>query len=615
MVFSLKVFYLSILNKFKATKQIVPAQSPEAPLTSDEVAVHITKTVVVTEEYIPEPEIELLAGLHDAYHAPAVLAIRRDAKLVASSLKASIPSAQCINITTSESRWTTVVFRTPSLLYSSRSSATHQPQRVLRVVNGDAINSSLSLIQDPPSSQPVLPVTISTQSFTSEKNISDITLVAPLPLNPLHNIKIVKSLGKGGFGNVYLAISRTTSRLSALKVIPKHSKKHPVSVDVFMKEVRAIRRLSNHRFVVCVEASFHDTENFYMITGYYPGGDLHQLLDRGGRLAHPRTRIYMAQMILALEHLHAHKIIHRDVKPANIMIDARGNAILIDFGLCRDFDPLLSGQSGDEPIPSRHTKEPLPDLHTNQWCGTPPYAAPELFNNKSYTFGVDIWCLGLTTFEMKCARHPWNNASDTDTEMDYLIEGILSGPLRFVPDDRVGVQLEELLNRMMVKNPHFRATISEIKSHRYFKGLNWAKLAQGKIPIPGAEIHKHTASKFTNQHIHVAFGKPYCADEDPFPFVSYQCPEDELPPIDITEPPRPQGLRRVRKMASRIFPRPSVIDVAEFERVVLPAPVVQAVSSPRVGDSDDSVAEIVCVRPRHAFDIPAAGSSAIVSGS
>ncbi|EPQ51978.1 kinase-like protein, partial [Gloeophyllum trabeum ATCC 11539] len=110
------------------------------------------------------------------------------------------------------------------------------------------------------------------------------------------------------------------------------------------------------------------------------GGDLGMHIKRFGRFTEERVRFYMGQLALAIEHLHDHKIIHRDIKPDNILLDAKGNAVLADVG-----NPGYD-----------------PSCMCYEAYGSEAYMAPEMLAGNGYSFNVDIWALGVSAFEMRC---------------------------------------------------------------------------------------------------------------------------------------------------------------------------------------------------------------------
>ena len=126
-----------------------------------------------------------------------------------------------------------------------------------------------------------------------------------------------------------------------------------------------------------------------MILEYCPGGDLGKVLEQEKRFDEARARIYLAEILLALEDLHKRDIIFRDLKPDNVVLDAQGHALLTDFGLSK--------------TGIFKTEEDM----TYTICGTPEYLAPEIVRGEGHGKAVDWWSLGALLYEMSCGRPPF----------------------------------------------------------------------------------------------------------------------------------------------------------------------------------------------------------------
>ena len=171
--------------------------------------------------------------------------------------------------------------------------------------------------------------------------------VAKTPFSKLSSFKFRKELGRGAFGKVMLVQSKIDGQIFALKIL---SKKHMKQSD--KRQLRAERDIlhsmaekSPHPFTTGLKFAFQSENNLYLGMDYFPGGNLKQLIQREGRLPEDWARLYAAELVLALSHLHYLNVIYRDIKPHNIMIDGEGHVILIDYGLSKQeviHSPLLS---------------------------------------------------------------------------------------------------------------------------------------------------------------------------------------------------------------------------------------------------------------------------------
>ncbi|KAI0081373.1 kinase-like protein, partial [Panus rudis PR-1116 ss-1] len=171
-----------------------------------------------------------------------------------------------------------------------------------------------------------------------------------------------------------------------------------------VQEYFAFRRMEGVDGVVQLMASFHDDKNFYFVMPFYAGGDLQSLLTRVRRLSLKHALFYIAQLLTAVAALHAHGIVHRDIKPGNIFIDENGDLKLGDFGLARLF-VQGSCEAEKEFISACGGSLPASEIEvTVSGCGTPEYMAPEQYCGELYSYPVDIFAVGVTAFKMLLGR-------------------------------------------------------------------------------------------------------------------------------------------------------------------------------------------------------------------
>ena len=147
--------------------------------------------------------------------------------------------------------------------------------------------------------------------------------------------KIEKSIGKGAFGKVFLVTMKTTGKQYAMKVLNKKEIIKNRLIRYAVTEKNVVTKIE-HPFIVRCYFSFQTKDMLYMILEYCPNGNLGDLLDNVNNLSEDHTKMYAAEILLALEELHKHDIIYRDLKPDNIVIDEEGHAKLTDFGLSKE---------------------------------------------------------------------------------------------------------------------------------------------------------------------------------------------------------------------------------------------------------------------------------------
>ncbi|KAA1468989.1 kinase-like protein, partial [Dentipellis sp. KUC8613] len=282
--------------------------------------------------------------------------------------------------------------------------------------------------------------------------------VEPSPVG-LQDFMAVKKLGFGDSGVVYLVKHKLSNKLFAIKKMEKEFLDSD-AIEMLLQEQRALLKVRDRAGLLRLEASFHDSECFYHVTQFLAGGDLRGQMSKCGRLRPRHALFYTANLILALEMLHGLGIVHRDLKPENIFIDADGYPVIGDLGM------------------SKHrsfTSRP-PSLQDQSGCGV--YSAPEIFLGKSYSFEVDFWALGVMLFEMLCGRKPFSDG------FDGLRESVLHDPVVFTPRDRVDIHTQIFVFHVLQKDPKDRLSPGAMKRHKYFRGIDWGRLAHREIGAP-----------------------------------------------------------------------------------------------------------------------------------
>lgn len=277
---------------------------------------------------------------------------------------------------------------------------------------------------------------------------------------------IASVIGKGAYGKVFL-VKKTTGPDSgnyyAMKVLRKahiilHSKdtEHTKTERAILEEVR-------HPFIVRLFYAFQTDSKLYLILDYASGGELFMYLDQQKMFLEDTSKFYLAELVLALEHLHKLGIIYRDLKPENVLLDHTGHVKLTDFG--------LSKVALDE------------DSRANTICGTIEYMAPEVLNgtDSSYDKTVDWWSLGALGFDMMTGNPPFTSNNRRKT-IDLILNKRLALP------NFLSVDAKDFLTRLLKKRPNARLGYgnegsSDVKSHRFFRGTVWESLGTQIPPI------------------------------------------------------------------------------------------------------------------------------------
>eukprot|EP01119_Soliformovum_irregulare_P015523 TRINITY_DN4370_c0_g3_i2.p1 TRINITY_DN4370_c0_g3~~TRINITY_DN4370_c0_g3_i2.p1 ORF type:complete len:740 (-),score=160.35 TRINITY_DN4370_c0_g3_i2:85-2304(-) len=257
----------------------------------------------------------------------------------------------------------------------------------------------------------------------------------------LSDFDILKPISRGAFGKVLLAKKKKTGDVYAIKVMNKDDLRIKNQVE-HIKAERNILAHTQHPYLVKFYYSFQTKENLFMVMEYLAGGDLFSLLKNLQSFDINMTRVYIAQVTLALGYLHSKGIIHRDLKPDNLLVGADGHLKLTDFGLSRFalYDLYMDNHGSSSPL-SRHLYSPLafdspstspttspqcsPKTRRNNrrysMVGTPDYLAPEVILGTGHGQAVDWWSLGVIAFEFLTGFPPFNgDSAQADSTSELL---------------------------------------------------------------------------------------------------------------------------------------------------------------------------------------------------
>uniref|UniRef100_A0A665VKQ7 Ribosomal protein S6 kinase n=1 Tax=Echeneis naucrates TaxID=173247 RepID=A0A665VKQ7_ECHNA len=284
--------------------------------------------------------------------------------------------------------------------------------------------------------------------------------------------ELLKVLGKGGYGKVFQVrkVSGATSgKIFAMKVLKKAMIVRNAKDTAHTKAERNILEEVKHPFIVDLIYAFQTGGKLYLILEYLSGGELFMQLEREGIFMEDTACFYLAEISMALGHLHQKGIIYRDLKPENIMLNNNGHVKLTDFGLC---------------------KESIHDgTVTHTFCGTIEYMAPEILMRSGHNRAVDWWSLGALMYDMLTGAPPFTGENRKKT-IDKILKCKLSLPPYLTQEAR------DLLKKTCC---HFS------KAHPFFRHINWDDLLARKVEPPfkpflqSADDVSQFDSKFTSQ--------------------------------------------------------------------------------------------------------------------
>nr|XP_004653722.2 serine/threonine-protein kinase N2 isoform X2 [Jaculus jaculus] len=279
----------------------------------------------------------------------------------------------------------------------------------------------------------------------------------------LQDFRCCAVLGRGHFGKVLLAEYKHTNEMFAIKALKKGDIVARDEVDSLMCEKRIFETVNSvrHPFLVNLFACFQTREHVCFVMEYAAGGDLMMHIHTDV-FSEPRAAFYAACVVLGLQYLHEHKIVYRDLKLDNLLLDTEGFVKIADFGLCKE------GMGyGDR---------------TSTFCGTPEFLAPEVLTETSYTRAVDWWGLGVLIYEMLVGESPFPG-DDEEEVFDSIVNDEVRYP-RFLSTEAISI-----MRRLLRRNPERRLGAGEkdaedVKKHPFFRLIDWNSLMDKKVKPP-----------------------------------------------------------------------------------------------------------------------------------
>ncbi|XP_017483261.1 PREDICTED: serine/threonine-protein kinase N-like [Rhagoletis zephyria] len=279
----------------------------------------------------------------------------------------------------------------------------------------------------------------------------------------INDFELIAVLGRGHFGKVLLGKYKKTKDYFAIKALKKGDIIARDEVESLLSEKRIFETATKvrHPFLVNLFACFQTSQHVCFVMEYACGGDLMMHI-HNEVFSEPRTIFYASCVLLGLEYLHKNKIVYRDLKLDNLLLDREGYVRIADFGLCKEGIGY-----GDR---------------TGTFCGTPEFLAPEVLTENSYTRAVDWWGFGVLIFEMLVGESPFPG-DDEEEVFDSIVNDEVRFP-RFLSLEAVS-----MMRRLLKKNPEKRLgstdrDAEDVKRVPFFRTMNFENLLKKKIRPP-----------------------------------------------------------------------------------------------------------------------------------
>lgn len=277
------------------------------------------------------------------------------------------------------------------------------------------------------------------------------------PIITLKQFELLRSVGKGAFGKVRIVKHKKSKELYALKYINKEKCIRQGAVKNTFLE-RDMLEAIEHPLIVNLRYSFQDDENMFMVLDLMLGGDLKFLLRKCGRMPEEWVQFYCAELIVSLDYLHKQGIVHRDIKPDNLLLDEKGHIHLTDFNVAAY-------------LPEDREK-------LNSFAGTVSYMAPEVLKRAGYREEVDWWSVAVVAFELLFGKRPFRASSGKE-----VMYKIVHSQYRFPSNSSRDISSEctDFISKCLELDVSKRLGcgangVDDLKSHPWFASFKWREV-------------------------------------------------------------------------------------------------------------------------------------------
>ncbi|KAJ5051815.1 uncharacterized protein L3040_001586 [Drepanopeziza brunnea f. sp. 'multigermtubi'] len=282
----------------------------------------------------------------------------------------------------------------------------------------------------------------------------------------LKHFRLLRVVGKGAFGKVRIVERKDTGLTFALKYIRKDEVVRSESVRNIIRERRMLEHL-NYQFICNLRYSFQDIEYMYLVVDLMNGGDLRFHISRK-TFTEEAVRFWISEMGCALKYIHKQGIIHRDIKPDNVLLDSEGHIHLADFNVASDFTP-------GKPLTSK--------------SGTLAYLAPEVYKGTGYSCGADWWSLGVLFYECIYNKRPFEGS----TQSTLAVQITKAKPKFPVTDPPVSMPCLHAISSFLEEDPTQRigsASFHSFTDNPFFRAIDFEALERKEVMpvfVPSSE--------------------------------------------------------------------------------------------------------------------------------
>ncbi|GFS48469.1 hypothetical protein TNCV_2297831 [Trichonephila clavipes] len=287
--------------------------------------------------------------------------------------------------------------------------------------------------------------------------------------------RLKEELGTGNFSQVKAATHALTKERVAVKILDKSKLDHKTQ-KMLAREILSMESL-HHPHIIRIYEVLETLSRIYLVMEYANGGELFHRISQHGSFNEKAARPLFAQITAAVDHMHLHNIVHRDLKAENVFFHGPNTVKVGDFGF------------------STHIQDSQEPLRT--FCGSPPYAAPELFRDDSYVGPmVDVWALGVLLYFMLTASMPFKA-----TTVAGLKKQILEG--EYIIPDYLSSDCHFLIVGILKQDPKIRTSLEQVKNSNWLKGQSFPEALPEVGMIPGKADCNGNGAVFSSADVYV----------------------------------------------------------------------------------------------------------------
>uniref|UniRef100_A0A1I7T8T5 non-specific serine/threonine protein kinase n=1 Tax=Caenorhabditis tropicalis TaxID=1561998 RepID=A0A1I7T8T5_9PELO len=339
---------------------------------------------------------------------------------------------------------------------------------------------------------------VSEKSHSAAQDLIDKSIRMGCPKMTAKDFVFLSNIGEGSYSQVFRCRELNTDAEFAVKVLQKaHLNRHQ-KLDAIVREKNILNYLNQdcggHPFVTQLYTFFHDESRIYFVMGLVENGDLGESLCHFGSFDLVTTRFFASEILAGLTFLHDHKIVHRDVKPENILIQRDGHTLIADYGSAQAVDGLMLSQEGftkenqdtttssesvdSPPATQRYYSEDEEEHNTRRttFVGTALYVSPEMLADGDVGPQTDIWGLGCIMFQCLAGQPPFRAVNQY-----HLLKKIQDLDFSF-PEGFPEIA-QKIIEKILLTDPKARITGKQMMDHKFFEGINWKNIASAEPPV------------------------------------------------------------------------------------------------------------------------------------